>query len=211
MSSEKEQALRRINKENCKQNKNETVSDKEGASIKNETVSDKEGAFIERGNATSDQTPSNIQSAAPATPPKKQSKSAPPNSPPWKGGVAAGRGGLNNLPYLKNYRRKLRRNLTPAEARFWKLVQGKSLDGRKFRRQHSVGPYILDFYCPSEKLAVELDGAVHFNDAARERDARRRLFLSRCGIEVLRFENRLVFEDPERVLGIVKSRFGRGE
>ena len=68
---------------------------------------------------------------------------------------------VNNLPYLKTFRKELRNNLTPAEAKFWKIVQNKNLEGRKFRRQHSVGNYILDFYCPSEKLAVELDGEVH--------------------------------------------------
>jgi very-short-patch-repair endonuclease len=102
---------------------------------------------------------------------------------------------INNLPHLKPFKKNLRNNLTPAEATFWKAVQNKNLDGRKFRRQHSVGKYILDFYCPSEKLAVELDGAVHFNDAARQYDCERKLFLQSCGIRVLRFENRLVFED----------------
>lgn len=138
------------------------------------------------------------------------------NSPPFKGGVSAGRGGfysanneqINNLPYLKTFRKELRNNLTPAEARFWKAVQNKNVEGRKFRRQHSVGNYILDFYCPSVRLAVELDGEVHFNDAAREHDYERRLFLGCYDIKVLRFENRLVFEDLEWVLGVIKSNFG---
>jgi len=68
---------------------------------------------------------------------------------------------LNNLPELAGFRRKLRNALTPAEARLWTLLKRAAL-GRKFRRQHSVGRYILDFYCPSEKLAVELDGEDHF-------------------------------------------------
>jgi very-short-patch-repair endonuclease len=141
------------------------------------------------------------------------------NSPPLKGGVPVGRGGckslrtqnlkekINNLPYLKTFRKELRNNLTPAEAKFWKIVQNKNFEGRKFRRQHSVGNYILDFYCSSEKLAIELDGEVHFGDAAREYDYERRLFLEHYGIKVLRFENKLVFEDLERVLGIIKSNF----
>ena len=70
---------------------------------------------------------------------------------------------LHNLPKLKTFRRKLRSNLTPAEAAFWKIVQNAKLDGRKFRRQHSVGGYILDFYCPAERLGIELDGEVHFS------------------------------------------------
>ena len=135
------------------------------------------------------------------------------NSPPILGKVDAlrGRGGntqINNLPYLKTFRKKLRNNLTPAEASFWKIVQNKKFEGRKFRRQHSVGNYILDFYCPSEKLAIELDGQVHFNDAAREYDYERKLFLEHYGIKVLRFENKMVFEELEWMLGVIKNNFG---
>lgn len=131
-----------------------------------------------------------------------------------EGGVSAGRGGfelkekINNLPHLKTFRKSLRNNLTPAEAKFWKVVQNKNFEGRKFRRQHSVGNYILDFYCPSEKLAIELDGEVHFNETAREYDYERKLFLEHYGIKVLRFENKLVFEDLEWMLGVIKSNFG---
>ena len=115
---------------------------------------------------------------------------------------------IHNLPELKAFRRELRSSLTPAEAGFWSLVKGSRLEGRKFRRQHAVGPYILDFYCPAERLAIELDGEVHFSDAAREYDRERRLFLEHFGILVLRFENRLVFEDPDRVLANIRHRSG---
>ena len=115
---------------------------------------------------------------------------------------------LNNLPKLKIFRKDLRNNLTPTEAKLWKVLQNKNLEGRKFRRQHSVGNYILDFYCPAEKLAVELDGEVHFSDTARAFDRERTLFLENCGIRVLRFENKLVFEDLEWVLGVIRNNFG---
>jgi very-short-patch-repair endonuclease len=151
--------------------------------------------------------------------PDNPAKSKKTNSPPSKGGVSAGRGGcgqsgrevdskINNLPHLKPFRKALRNNLTPAEAGFWKIIQNKNLEGRKFRRQHSVGSYILDFYCPAEKLAIELDGEVHFNDSARERDGERKLYLQSCGIRVLRFENKRVFEDLEWMLDVIKSNFG---
>ncbi len=137
------------------------------------------------------------------------------NSPPLKGGVTAGRGGcspqINNLRNLKTFRKKLRNNLTPAEAKFWKAVRNKNLEGRKFRRQHSIGTYILDFYCPAEKLAVELDGEIHFNDMSREYDGKRKFYLQSCGIRVLRFENKLVFQDLEWVLGVIKNNFGWSE
>jgi very-short-patch-repair endonuclease len=98
--------------------------------------------------------------------------------------------------------------MTPAEARFWTMVKGSRVEGRKFRRQHGVGPFILDFYCPAERLAVELDGEVHFSDASREYDRERKLFLNHFGILVLSFENRLIFDDPEWVLANIRHRFG---
>jgi very-short-patch-repair endonuclease len=132
------------------------------------------------------------------------------NSPPFQGGVpaAGGGGGLNNLPQLKTLRKKLRNNLTPAEAALWNLLRNKQLNGRKFRRQHSVGNYILDFYCPSEKLAVELDGEVHNNSEQAEYDRERDLFLQHTGIKVLRFENSIVFKNPEGLLQRVREEFG---
>ncbi len=159
-----------------------------------------------------------------ATPPKLggefEEKLETKSSPPLEGGVSAGRGGfetsdtpelkekINNLPHLKFFRKNLRNNLTPAEASFWKVVQNSKLEGRKFRRQHSVGNYILDFYCPSEKLAIELDGEVHFNESARQYDYERKLFLEHYGIKVLRFENKLIFEELGWVLDKIKSNFG---
>jgi len=102
----------------------------------------------------------------------------------------------------------LRNTLTPAEAKFWKIAQNSKLDGRKFRRQHSVGNYILDFYCPSEKLAVELDGEVHFSDFSREYDYERKLFLQYFGIKVIRFENKLIFDELDYVLHRIRENFG---
>jgi very-short-patch-repair endonuclease len=115
---------------------------------------------------------------------------------------------INNLPHLKTFRITLRKNLTPAEATLWKFLKGSKLEGRKFRRQHSVGNYILDFYCPSERLAIELDGEVHFNERAMEYDYERKLFLNSFDIKVIRFENRLVFEETEYVLNRIVSYFG---
>jgi very-short-patch-repair endonuclease len=114
----------------------------------------------------------------------------------------------NNREYLQAFRTKLRKHLTPAEATLWKALQASKLDGRKFRRQHSIGNYILDFYCPAERLAVELDGEVHRNDRAEIYDHERKQFLNYHGIKVIRFENFLVFEDLEYVLERIKSFFG---
>lgn len=115
---------------------------------------------------------------------------------------------VNNLPYLKTFRKELRNSLTPAEATLWTILEGKQLDGRKFRRQHSVGNYILDFYCPSERLAIELDGEVHNTIMQQEYDRERDLFLNSYDIKVLRFENKWVFLQPEMVLQAIKNEFG---
>jgi very-short-patch-repair endonuclease len=114
----------------------------------------------------------------------------------------------NNLPPLRTLRRELRKHLTPAEAKLWTHIKSSQLDGRKFRRQHSVGRYILDFYCPQERLGVELDGEVHSFVSAQERDLERDSFLNAQGIKVLRFENKVVFQDVEAVLIEIQRHFG---
>ena len=82
------------------------------------------------------------------------------------------------------------------------------MDGKKFRRQHGIGPYIVDFYCPECRVIVELDGAVHEDVLRAERDAERRLYLENLGIKILRFENKLVFEDIELVLNAIRAGLG---
>ena len=115
---------------------------------------------------------------------------------------------LNNRPAHKSRRRALRASLTLAEARLWLHLKQGQLKGRKFRRQHSVGAYILDFYCPAEKLPIELDGASHDHDTAQAQDFRRTRYLQDQGIRVIRFENRDVMENLEGVLAAIASQFG---
>ena len=98
--------------------------------------------------------------------------------------------------------------MTPAEVKLWSILKGRGLGKRKFRRQHSVANYILDFYCPSEKLAVELDGQGHFEFSQMEYDRERDLFLKQFGILVLRFENIWIWEDLEGVLNVIRQSFG---
>ena len=119
--------------------------------------------------------------------------------------------GLNNHPELKTFRRSLRNHLTPAEARMWTYLKAKQLDGRRFRRQHSIGGYILDFYCPSERLAIELDGQPHLYAEAVKYDRERDLFLLHFEVLVLRFVNRWVFENPEGVQDHIRKHFGWAE
>src|SRR5208282_5559855 len=112
---------------------------------------------------------------------------------------------IHNHPTLKSRRKKLRSSLTPAETELWKSLQRSQVCGKKFRRQHSVGPYILDFYCPECRLAVEIDGQTHFNPMSWEYDCHRTECLQKWNIRALRFENRDVFEYPECVLREISS------
>ncbi|MBK7394462.1 MAG: endonuclease domain-containing protein [Chloracidobacterium sp.] len=114
---------------------------------------------------------------------------------------------MHSLTSVAKYRDELRKNLTPAEAAFWNLVKNAKLDGRKFRRQHSIGNYIFDFYCPSEKLAIELDGEGHFVDHPGLNDRTKRQYAESHGIRVIRFENKRVFEDTQWVLDVIRSYF----
>lgn len=113
----------------------------------------------------------------------------------------------HNLNQQKSVRRALRRQATVAERALWKLIRNRQLDGRKFRRQYGIGPYVVDFFCTEESLAIELDGGHHRNPRQREHDRKRTDFLSDQGVSVLRFENRLVLEHPAFVLEAIRRRF----
>ncbi|HWO99324.1 MAG TPA: endonuclease domain-containing protein [Methylococcus sp.] len=112
---------------------------------------------------------------------------------------------IHNRKQLKALRRALRANMTSAEIYLWKQLQRSQLNGRKFRRQHSIGPYVVDFYCPAERLVIELDGAAHDSSQAWKKDTRRTEFLQAQGLKVLRFENREVMENLEGVLLVIRQ------
>ncbi|KQY75185.1 endonuclease domain-containing protein [Brevundimonas sp. Root1423] len=82
--------------------------------------------------------------------------------------------------------RELRRRMTPPEARLWVCLRGKRLAGLKFRRQHPIGPYVLDFYCAAAKLAVEVDGSSHERSEQIAHDARRTAWLREQGVRIVR-------------------------
>jgi very-short-patch-repair endonuclease len=88
----------------------------------------------------------------------------------------------------KSYERAktFRRALTPPEARLWVRLRGRALDDLRFRRQHPIGPYILDFYCAAARLAVEVDGEVHGQEDQAGRDVRRDRWLATQGVRVIR-------------------------
>ncbi len=112
-----------------------------------------------------------------------------------------------NKKKLREYRKSLRNNSTSAEAVLWRSIKNKQLEGRIFRRQFSVGNYILDFFCPSEKLCIELDGAQHFSEKGLLNDKKRDAFLNSLGIVVIRIENKHVFKFHEQVLEYIVEHF----
>ena len=100
--------------------------------------------------------------------------------------------------------RAQRRSPSLPEAMLWRLLRG-SPGGVRFRHQHAVGPYVADFYCATAKLVIELDGAVHDNEAARDQDQRRDDFLREEGLSVLRILAADVLRDPVAVAdGLVR-------
>jgi very-short-patch-repair endonuclease len=100
----------------------------------------------------------------------------------------------------KYKRRMLRKNMPQAEVILWSKLKGKGLDGYRFRRQYSVGKFVLDFYCPKLKLAVEIDGDSHFVEGAYERDKERRKIIETFAITFLRFTNKEISENIDGVL-----------
>src|SRR5947208_2916312 len=93
---------------------------------------------------------------------------------------------------LEQRARELRGAMTPAERALWQALRGPEFRHNRFRRQHPVGGFILDFYCPAARLVVEVDGGIHHTDEQRERDALRTDELAQYGYLVLRFENEAV-------------------
>ena len=113
----------------------------------------------------------------------------------------------HNTPEQKELRRILRTNSTSAEATLWGLINRRQLLDTRWRRQFSIGQYILDFYCPELKIAIELDGSHHFTANGNERYfVRDRLLAEQEGIILLRFENKMVWNNtPELIQTIIDT------
>jgi very-short-patch-repair endonuclease len=101
---------------------------------------------------------------------------------------------------MRQAARSLRSESTPAESILWEALRGGRLDGLKFRRQHAVGRVVLDFYCASHRLVIELDGAVHEMPDQSERDLARTQWLEEHRCRVIRFRNDEVINDLSLVL-----------
>ena len=112
---------------------------------------------------------------------------------------------MPKLPRQETCRARAHRSqATPAERALWSLLRARAL-GAKFRRQHPIGPYIVDFFCCEAALVVEVDGAVHDTPRARERDGARGAFLAECGLRILRLRNDVVLHQPDRALARIRA------
>ncbi len=101
--------------------------------------------------------------------------------------------------------RELRKKQTTAEQIFWELVRNKRFLGLKLRRQHQIGTYIVDFFCPSEKLIIEIDGKIHLGSNQKKKDISRDLYLKELGCKIVRFANDKIYNDIEMVIKTISK------
>ncbi len=101
--------------------------------------------------------------------------------------------------------RILRKKQTDAERKLWLVLRNRQLSGAKFRRQFSIGKYILDFYSPEYKLGIEADGGQHYEDEGRRKDKLRTSELSQVGVQILRFSDREILNNIEGVYQIIQE------
>lgn len=109
-----------------------------------------------------------------------------------------------NQPQYKKRRQELRQQPSSAEARLWWYLQNRRFYGFKFRRQQGIGQYVVDFYCPKLRLAIEVDGDSHFEPDNIVNDKHRQQWIEDLGIRVVRFTNNEVLEDTFGVLSSLK-------
>jgi very-short-patch-repair endonuclease len=107
--------------------------------------------------------------------------------------------------YIFDLCRRLRKRQTKAERLLWECLRAKRLNGMKFRRQHPLGRYIADFYCPEAHLVIELDGKIHQIKDQKEYDGSRQEVIGMRGIRVLRIKNEEIEQDIESVIRKVLS------
>ena len=101
--------------------------------------------------------------------------------------------------------KKLRRDSTNAELLLWKVIRNRQLRGFKFRRQHTICHFIVDFYCHEGKLIIELDGDIHEVSEVKEYDAKREAILKELELKILRFTNEDVFSNLDKVIKTIEE------
>ncbi|PXX97049.1 hypothetical protein DF185_18670 [Marinifilum breve] len=106
----------------------------------------------------------------------------------------------NAKPHIFEKAKSLRQNMTEAELKLWDHLKGKKIQGLRFRAQHPIDIFIVDFYCHSIKLVVELDGGIHLSTEQKEYDIGREAEINHWGIKVIRFTNDEVAADINKVV-----------
>ncbi len=110
-----------------------------------------------------------------------------------------------NHPDLKNRRRQLRRDSTNSEILLWYQLRNSNL-GIKVKRQYSISGFVIDFFCPEIRLAIELEGKIHEKKDQIKYDQYRMSFLRELDIEILRIPNRLVDNNIDTVINLIKDK-----
>ncbi|HEX3366714.1 endonuclease domain-containing protein [Phenylobacterium sp.] len=111
----------------------------------------------------------------------------------------------------KDRAKALRRTMSLPEVLLWKALKGGAVGRLHFRKQHPIGPYVLDFYCDAAKLAVEIDGATHGTEEQPDRDARRDAWLAEQGIATLRLPGSLVLRDVDDAVRTIVGYLQHGD
>jgi len=99
----------------------------------------------------------------------------------------------------------LRKQSTEAEEKLWKRLRNRKFEGLKFRRQHPINRFVVDFYCHEKLLVVEVDGGIHNEVEVKERDDGREEELQNFGLTIIRFTNEEVLNEMDKVLGKLKT------
>lgn len=110
---------------------------------------------------------------------------------------------VHNIHTLVSRRKELRKNQTPQEEKLWWYLRDKRL-GIKFRRQHSIGGYIVDFYCSEKRLIVEVDGEIHDQKENKEYDSLRDKYFQDLDYKVLRFPNTEIEQNVNEALKTIQ-------
>jgi len=100
--------------------------------------------------------------------------------------------------------------MTGPEKRLWSRLRARQLQGVKFRRQHGIGPYIVDFYCPERSLVIEVDGDSHADAEQSQKDQRRDRYLQSIGLSVVRYGNDDIMKNLDGVLEDLQKRLTLG-
>ena len=115
------------------------------------------------------------------------------------------RSGTYNTAQQKEFRKKLGNSMTAAECVLWECLKNRQLVGKKFRRQASIGRYVVDFYCPEARLVIELDGARHFSITMDDDEAERTSYLEQKGLKIIRFENKEIYDHLDGAVETIKQ------